>query len=179
MTWLEVEKAIADLDERQKDETNFILVDSNYHPEMTKKKYKYWKKFKTKHSTAAKTLKIISASTKELVKGGYEGIPEGAVRGTIIGAGAILVTSFFVSPPAGIIVAGTAVAGGVTYAVVKGSHVAIIKGKAAAKKFDEKKKVQKQDLEEAQKHAINFNTIYKIKQKLNQKNQLIYRIGNF
>ncbi|WP_342253366.1 hypothetical protein [Spiroplasma endosymbiont of Zeiraphera isertana] len=41
MTWLEVEKAIADLDERQKDETNFILVDSNYHPEMTKKKYKY------------------------------------------------------------------------------------------------------------------------------------------
>ncbi|WP_425382207.1 hypothetical protein [Spiroplasma endosymbiont of Melieria omissa] len=73
-----------------------------------------------------------------------------------------MVTSFFVSPPAGIIVAGTAVTGGVTYAVVKGSHVAIIKGKAAAKKFDEKKKVQKQDLEEAQKHAINSKNLFRI-----------------
>ncbi|WP_342253360.1 hypothetical protein [Spiroplasma endosymbiont of Zeiraphera isertana] len=54
-----------------------------------------------------------------------------------------MVTTFFVSPPAGIIVAGAAVAGGVTYAVVKGSHVAIIKGKVAAKKFDEKKKSTK------------------------------------
>ncbi|WDA54212.1 MAG: hypothetical protein PPFGHCPK_00642 [Spiroplasma endosymbiont of Drosophila atripex] len=172
MTWLEVEKAIADLDERQKDETNFILVDSNYHPEMTKKKYKYWKKFKTKHSTTAKTLKIICASTKGLVKGAYEGIPEGAVRGTIIGAGAVLVTTFFVSPPAGIIVAGAAVAGGVTYAVVKGSHVAIIKGKVAAKKFDEKKKVQKQDLEEAQKHAINSNTDLQNKTKTKSKKSI-------
>lgn len=118
-----------------------------------------------------KILKIISASTKGLVKGGYEGIPEGAVRGTIIGAGGVW-TSFFVSPPAGIIVAGTAVAGGVTYAVVKGSHVAIIKEKAAAKKFDEKKKVQKQDLEEAQKHAINSNTDLQNKTKIKSKKSI-------